>query len=120
MGHRVVNLEELCVKIEEANIVDHLIGLFTRCRNIKKFTLSTWIMDVTAVSRSLRSILPIFSELEELAIEQNSYHSNEDFNEVFDVIVSNCSSLRKLVVSKVHKQAAVNYFRNSNIKVFGC
>jgi hypothetical protein len=117
MNRRVVNLEELDVEIAGME-TDHLIGLFTNFRNIKKFILRTWVMDEADLSRIFRTILPIFSELEELTIDTHSYDDNQDLNEMFDVISSSCPNLRKLRVGHRYVEDAENYFYNSNIIIF--
>jgi hypothetical protein len=119
MYRRSVKLEELLVEIAGVEIVDHLLVLFTSCRNIKKFALRSWRMDVADWSRCLRTILPIFSELEKLTIDKRNY-DNEDINELFDVIFSNCPNLRKLGVRRKYKRDAENYFRSSNLIIFKC
>jgi hypothetical protein len=120
MNRRFVDLKELRVGIDEVNTVDHLIGFFTSCKNIKKFTLNSGQMRVAGWSLSLRTVLPIFSELEELTIETCSYNNNLVLNEVFGVISSSCPNLRRLGVRPFYKEDAENYFRNSNLIIFGC
>jgi hypothetical protein len=119
MNRRIVKLEELDVSIDFSNTFDQLIGLFTSCRNIKKFTLNTCQMDVPDWSRSLQTILPMFSELEELSIVTRSY-PKMDLNEVFDVISSSCPNLQKLGVRFDYLEDAENYFHNSNLIIFDC
>jgi hypothetical protein len=119
MDRRIVNLEELDVDIQEVDTVDHLIGIFTSCRNIKKFTLRTYPMGDADLSRIFRTILPIFSELEELDIDDRNYHAYYvNLNEMFDVIFSSCPNLRELRVPKFYIEEAENYFHNSNIIIF--
>jgi hypothetical protein len=115
MSRRVVNLEELDVDIEKVDTADHLIGLFTSCRNIKKFTLRTWRMDDVDLTRIFRAILPLFSDLEELTIDNDV---DEDLTEVFDVISSSCPNLRKLGVPDYNIEDAENYFQNRNVIIF--
>jgi hypothetical protein len=120
MDRRILNLEELDVDIEVVDTADHLIGLFTSCRNIKKFTLRTWRMDDADLTRIFRPILPIFTQLEELVIDEHNYDDNQDLNEMFDVISSSCPNLRELRVPDFYIEDAENYFFNSNIKIFEC
>jgi hypothetical protein len=118
MNRRVVNLEELDVEIAGVETVDHLIGLFVNYRNIKKFTLRAWRTDYDDdLSRIVRTILPLFSELEELTIDTRNYE-NEDLNGAFDVISSCCPNLRKLGVGHRYVEHAENYFRKSNLIIF--
>jgi hypothetical protein len=119
MNRRVVKLEELDVVIDEMGTVDYLVGLFTSCRNIKKFTLGMWRMDDADFTRTLRTVLPIFSELEELVFGELN-RRNECINEIFDVISSSCPNLRKLGVPNLHMENAENFFRNSNLIIFQC
>jgi hypothetical protein len=120
MNRRVVNLEELYVNIAKVDTADHLIGFFTSCKNIKKFTLGTWPMDDTDLLRIFRTILPIFNQLEELVtqLDEHNYDDNQDLNEMFDVISSSCPNLRKLGVPNLLMENAKNYFHNSNIIIF--
>jgi hypothetical protein len=120
MGHRIVNLEELDVDIEEVDTVDPLIGLFTSCRNIKKFTAFTLRTDDADLTRNFQLILPIFTQLEVLTIDEENYDDNQYLNEVFDVISSSCPNLRELRVPNFYIEEAENYFHNSNIIIFEC
>jgi hypothetical protein len=112
MDRRILNLEELEVLIDGMDSVDHLLGFFTSCRNIRKFTLRTWQVNDADSSRNLRTILPIFFQLEELSISKCCF---EYLNEVFGAIFSSCPNLRKLEVGNIFVEDAENYFHNSNI-----
>jgi hypothetical protein len=120
MGHRIVNLEELDVSWDEVDTVDHLIGIFMSCRNIRKFTLRKYSMDDVDLTRTFRTILPIFTQLEKLVIVEYNYDDNQDLSEVFDVISSSCPNLRILGVRDVYLKDAANYFQNSNVIIFKC
>jgi hypothetical protein len=121
MNRRFVNLEALSLRFFNVETVDHLIGLFTIYRNIKKLAIYSYLMHVTGWSRSLRTILPIFSELEELRIYEHHLgrRGYEDMNEMFDVISNSCPNLRKLGVPRIFKGDAENYFRISNLIIIG-
>jgi hypothetical protein len=115
MNRRIVKLEELDVSIDEVDTVDLLLGLFTSCRNIKKFTLYNYDQNTHEFPQTVRLILSIFTQLEELSIITSC--SLEGLNEVFDAISSNCPNLQILGVRRSHVSTVENYFRNRDLMI---
>jgi hypothetical protein len=110
-----VVLEELDVEIDRVETVDHLMGFFTSCANIKKFALYNNHQKTPEFPKNVRLILSILTQLEELSIITSC--SLEELNEVFDAISSYYPSLRKLGVRRSHVSNAENYFRNRDLMI---
>jgi hypothetical protein len=112
IGNRALELNELIIEVQSFDSIDALMGFFNSCRNIKKFALYSECTVPAGLHNSLRNILSLFTQLEELTI---SVLGPIEQDELFNMITDTCMDLRKLTLPRIFASNAQILLHDSDL-----